>query len=317
MTIFALSCFRILILVYILVLALSGCVGREKYEFCPCPFDVYIKVEDYNGNDITEQGDVKQLILFLFDENGKMIGAIEVTGAQVAGREPIKMAFDPRKFPKSVTFDVWANTGDEVDFSAISTVQQRENLYLLLKKQLDGSAISPSDIFHGSLIGVPIETGGIEKGSSHTVVIKRKTASVVITTIGLRPWHNWIRTRTEDSYGYRVHGTSSGLDYQGTLNTDVAYHVPAAQFTENDHFIAPLFSVLPTPANGAIKVEVYGNNELLYTAETDKSGNPFVAVADQTLNILIELTIDDAGNPKIDVVTAITAWREVYQWIRF
>ena len=316
-TIFALSCFRIAILVYILLLALSGCVGREDYSLCPRPFDVFIKVEDINGNDITERGDVKQLILFIFDENGKMIGAIEVTGAQVAGREPIKMAFDPRKHPKSITFDVWANTSDEVDFSAINTVQQRENLYLLLKKQTDGSVVSPGDIFHGSLVGVPIETGGIEAGTSHVVVIKRKVASVIITTTNLKPWYAAKTRATDDIYHYRVHGTSSGLDYKGILAREVAYHIPQAQFTENDHFVAPLFNVLPTPDGSSIKVEIYANNEWIYTAEKDRNGNPFIAIADQTLNILIELSVDINGNPKVDVRTMVTEWNVAYQWIRF
>ena len=234
-------------LMYILSLALTSCF-KEDTSLCPRPFYVFIKVEDNNGNDITSEGDVKQLIMFVFDENGKMIDAIEVSGDQVAGRKPIEMKFDPRQHPQSLTFDVWANTGNEVDFSAINTVQQRQNLYVSLKKTADGSAQSPGDLFHGTLANVPIEVGGIEYGTSHEVVIKRKVALVTITTINLRPWHS--NTRVTDGYSYQVHGATAGLDHQGNPGTGATYHVPETMFNEQDHFVAPLFTVLPTPDSG-------------------------------------------------------------------
>ena len=310
-------------LMFILSLALTSCF-KEDTSLCPRPFYVFIKVEDNNGNDITSEGDVKQLIMFVFDENGKLIDAIVVSGDQVAGRKPIEMKFDPRQHPQSLTFDVWANTGNEVDFSAINTVEKRENLYLSLKKMADGSAQSPGDLFHGTLANVPIEVGGIEYGTSHEVVIKRKVALVTITTINLRPWHSnttrllsGIQTRVTDGYSYQVHGATDGLDHQGSPTADATYHVPETMFNEQDHFVAPLFTVLPTPDGGSMQVQIHFNNEAIYTATADRNGNPFVARSGETLNILIELSVDINNNPRVDIRTMVTEWNVAYQWIRF
>src|SRR3712207_8711007 len=48
--------------------SLSSCL-KENVADCPRPFQVTVKALDADGNDITESGDVEQVILFVFDEN--------------------------------------------------------------------------------------------------------------------------------------------------------------------------------------------------------------------------------------------------------
>ena len=280
---------------------LSSCL-KEDFTDCPRPFQVTIKALDADLNDITEEGAVQQVILFVFNEHGQIVSASELTTDQVKNRKPVDIKPD---YPghQSYTFVAWGNLDGKVDFSQINTVKQMEDLYVKLKIQ-NGTAQTPGDLFHGS-INVAAEFGGIDPGKPHVVEIIRKTAGITITTVKLRPWNG----NKEGVYSYVVRESLDTYDKDGNLTGNPANYSPQAVFNENGHFVTPLFYTFPAATGKSFVVDILFNGEVIFTADKDSDGNPFVPQVGRTLNILIELSA------KLQVKCIVTPWNVVHQHV--
>lgn len=286
---------------------LSSCL-KEDLSDCPRPFQVTIKALDADLNDITEDGAVQQVILFVFNEHGQIVSAFERTADQVKNRTPIDIKLD---YPghKSLKFAAWGNLDEKVDFSQISTVKQLTDLYVKLKSQSTTLATatvaqSPGDLFFGNL-EVPVEYGGIEPGRSHVIEITRKTAAVTITTINLKQWNN----SKEGTYSYLVRESLDGYDKDGILTGNSVSYLPTATFNDKGNFVAPIFRTFPTEPGKSFVVDILYNGEVIFTADKDSDGNPFVPEVGRTLNIIIVLT------SKLQIISAVTPWNVVYQYV--
>ena len=280
---------------------LSGCL-KEDFTDCPRPFQVTIKALDADLNDITEDGAVQQVILFVFNEQGQVVYAFELTSDQIKNRKPIDIKLDYPGYD-NLTFVAWGNLDGKVDFSQINTVKQMQDLYVKLKQQ-NGTAQTPGDLFHGSL-NVPVEYGGTEYGTSHVVEITRKTAGITITTVKLKPWNS----NKEGVYSYVVRESLDTYDKEGILTGNPAKYSPQAAFRENGHFVAPLFYTFPAATGKSFVVDILFNGEVIFTADKDSDGNPFVPQVGRTLNILIELSA------KLQVKCIVTPWNVVHQHV--
>lgn len=294
--------YRLLLLAALLITGLLSSCLKENFEDCPRPFQVTIKALDADLNDITGNGDVQQVILFVFNEQGQVVNAFELSADQIKNRKPVDIKMD---FPghKNLTFVAWGNLDGKVDFSQINTVKQMQDLYVKLKQQ-NGTAQTPGDLFHGSL-NVPVEYGGTEYGTPQVVEITRKTAGVTITTVKLRPWNG----NKEGVYSYVVRESLDTYDKDGNLTGNPANYSPQADFQPNGDFFAPIFYTFPPEPGKSFVVDILYNGEVIFTAEADSEGNPFVPQVGRTLNIIIVLSTH------IQVKTMVTPWNVVYQYV--
>ena len=123
----------LLVAAMLLTVLLTGCL-KDDLSGCPRPFQVTIKALDADRNDITELGDVQQVLLFVFDENDKIFETYALSGQEVKQRKLVDIQL---RFPvsKSFKFIAWANLDDKVDYSEITTVEELSHLYVKLKKQ--------------------------------------------------------------------------------------------------------------------------------------------------------------------------------------
>ena len=140
---------------FLLTGLLSSCL-KEDYSDCPRPFRLFIKAVDADEKDITESGDVQQVILFVFNEKGEIVDAVVIDAATVKSRKPVDIKLE---YPghESLTFVAWGNTSG-LDFPDKASVKELNELYAKLKAQ-NGTAQSPPDLFYGNL-SVPVEYGG-------------------------------------------------------------------------------------------------------------------------------------------------------------
>ena len=295
------SKFSLLLVITLMTIGLLSSCFKEDLSDCPLPFQVTIKALDIDLNDITESGEIKSVILFVFDENQNLIDHFELTADQVKSRKPINIVMD---YPghESLTFIAWGNSDSNFNCSQVSSVKTINDLYVRLTKK-DGHARPASDFFQGKL-EMTVEYGGVGQGQSRVVEIHRMTSGVTITAIDLKQWNN----NQQGEYHYVLRSSKDTYDPHGNLVGEIVSYKPGATFTENENFYAPIFYTFPSEH---YVVDIYCNEELIFTAEKDASGNHFVPEIGKTLNIIIDF------RATISIQVAITPWNVVYQYVDF
>lgn len=291
----------------LLTLLLSGCL-KEDLSDCPRPFQVTVKAVCADGNDITESGDVGQVILFVFDEEEKIFNSYILSANDLIEHKAVEIAMDYPGHP-SLQFVAWGNLDERVDYTQISSVKELKDFYVKLKttsSRQSGSLMAqpPGDLFYGN-INVEEEYGGIEPGRSQVVEIHRITEGVTITTIGLKQWNGY----REGSYSYHLRESFEICDCDGHMSGNKVYCQPEAAFNDQDHFIAPLFYMFPPADNKSYVLDIYYENEVIFTADKDNNGKPFNTDPGRTLNILIDFRGD------LNIMCTITPWNVVHQYV--
>lgn len=300
--------YRLLFLAALLITGLMSSCLKEDLSDCPRPFQLTIKALDADQVDITDSGEAGQVLLFVFNENGQIDRTITVSADDVKQRKPIDIQME---FPghKSLKFVAWSNLDDKVDYSQVSTVKQLTDLYVKLKSQNTTLATatvaqSPGDLFYGTL-DVPVEYGGTEYGQSHTIVINRKTASVVITARNLPPGED------PSSYSFVLRESHDTYNENGELGGTMVSYKPAISQNEAGHFVTPIFLTFPTIGNKSYVLEVYKNGELIHTFTQGSDGKEFIPVVGRLLNIIIDFKVG------ISIKVVITPWGVVHQEVEY
>lgn len=296
------SKFSLYLVIIILITGFLSSCFKEDLTDCPRPFQVTIKALDIDLNDITESGDVKNVILFMFDENLQLVDAFELNTNQIKNREPIDILIDYPGY-ESLFFVAWGNIDESVDHSNVTTVKELLDLFVKLKMK-DGYAMPPGDLFRGNLT-VPVEYGTTEAGQSQVVEIKRITSGVTITSIDLKEWNG----NQAGTYSYVLHESYDNLDPNGNPTGNQVSYLPPSSFITNGNFTAPIFYVFPTTQGKSLVLDILYNGNVIFTANKDANGNPFNPQTGRTLNIILDFTAE------IDIITAITPWNVVYQYV--
>lgn len=280
---------------------LSGCL-KEDLSVCPRPFQITIKALDAELKDITESGAVQQVILFVFDENGHIVTSSELSSDLIKNRKPIDIRVN---YPghKSLTLIAWGNLDEKVDFSQVTTVKQMGDLYVKLKSK-NSLAASPGDLFYGST-HVPIEFGGIEFGKSHVIEISRKTASVIITA------RNLPSNVDASSYKFVLRESPDTYNSEGILTGNMVNYQPEISKNEVGHLVTPIFCVFPTIENKLFVLDVYKNEQLIFSFSKDSEGKDLAPILGRLLNIIIDF------KSEISIKVVITPWGIVYQDVEY
>ena len=284
-------------------LLFGGCV-RDSYEDCPRPFRLFIKAIDADNNDITESGDVEQVILFVFNENDDIVDAISLDASHISSRKAVTISLD---YPghQSLKFVAWGNIDGSVDFPSTASVQKFSDLYMKLKSSTDPTIFnSPGNMFYG-VLDAPVEYGGFEPSGDQTVVISRKTSQVNIVAYGLKGWNG----NKEGTYTYRFRGYYNGYDHNCNLTGDIVGYTPSSSMDSNGNLTAPIFRTLPASDGKNYTLDILYNGEVIYSTDKDSNGNPFVPEAGRLLNIIL----DFRANLSVKIV--VTPWNQVFQYV--
>lgn len=294
---------RLFLIIFLITGSLTSCF-KDDLSDCPRPFQITIKALDVDLNDITETGEVKNAILFVFDQNNQLVKGFTLNAAQIKGRQPIDIKIDYPGF-ESLYFVAWGNVDESLEYSSIENVRNLLDLYVKLKTQ-GGFAISPGDFFRGTLT-VPLEYGGIEYGESHEVEIKRMTSGVTITAINLKEWNN----NLDGEYSFVVRESLDTYDQDGHLiGSSIAYS-PVSSFASNGDLSAPIFYTFPTESGKGYQIDILFNGKVIYTINHDSQGHQFVPVVGRTMNIIIDFRAE------LSVICVITPWNVVYQYVNY
>ncbi|KGN89363.1 hypothetical protein HQ45_07465 [Porphyromonas crevioricanis] len=283
-----------------------GCCIEEDLSDCPRPFQLYIRALDIDERDITESGDVQRVVLFVFDESGKLVERIERSGEEIAARTPVYIRYFG---PKKLTFVAWANPNDRM-WSQTNDVKSIADISFQLASE-GGMAETAPDLLSGSL-ETEVEYGDVEETEGKTLDIRRRTAQVHVLIRGYERWLAGKTTAPDPATTGPVIGETPDTyklvsDLMGKL---VKYKLPG-NVDSNGNFETPIVGIYPTAENKLLNLDlmVNGNKERTFSKGSD--GKEFLPEVGRLLNIIIDLR----ANISVEVV--VTPWNEVYQFVEY
>ncbi|MDO4695661.1 FimB/Mfa2 family fimbrial subunit [Porphyromonas sp.] len=285
------------------MLSLTSCIKEDNSD-CPRPFSIYLKALDADDKDITANGDVKNAVVFIINDQGDVIKTLKMTEEQIKSRVPIEVEFQYGQ-KGSVRVSAWGNINEQIGFPNPASIKHVDEIKATLKSAGEGLSMQPSDLFQGEIVA-PIVTGGLEPSGNHVVEIRRKTAQVSMTAVGLKQWNS----NKEGKYSFILRKVQSLYDNKGAFGgTETGISVDGTTDADGVMTKTGLFRAFPPKNSEAYVVDILFNGTVIHSASVGKDGKPFVPTLGKVLNIVIDFY------SSISVSVVITDWDEVYQHI--
>lgn len=276
------------------LIAGAGCT-KESATDCNVKYSLAVRAYAANGSDIS--GEVRDVVLYVFDADGLFTESFETTtGTQVELSTPKGDA---------ITVVAWANASGSNDVFPILTKGQHRIVDCSVgfdpSTRADATVYdSPGDLFNGT-----VSITRSESAADKVIPMHRRTGSMNITVRKLRE----LIQSTDDDFSLVVHKTHSRIGFDGSLSGEKnASYKPAGTLDAQGVYSTGVFNLLPS-AEG-VTIDVYHGAELLRSVTT-YGGQPIAIAAAVTTNVLI----DFGGN--LDVQVSITPWSITDMWKDF
>lgn len=280
---------------------MGGCT-KQSYAGCPEEVELRIRVVDTEGEDITNEGCVRGVMLYVFDEDKRFLKLLNVEVDK-----PLRLYF-----PDQETLHVisWGNlTGERAHLPALTTGASIHEamIRLLNAPRTEGKAvgtrpiaISPDDLFY-AYNEIPL----IDKSqTTFTVRLSRSVSAIAVTMRNLQSYAN----RYDDNYSLVVRETHNTIDFFTRLSGDKVGYVPASSFNEKKELIAHPINLLPSLAEDAIEIDVYHDRQLITTVKKDSQGRFLKTEKGKLLNVLVDFRLN------VEVEVSVTPWGVVQVW---
>lgn len=280
---------------------LEGCT-KQNYAGCPEEVELRVRVMDTDGTDITDEGCVRDVTLYVFDKDERFLKQFN---AKVG--KPLQLYF-----PDQETLHVisWGNlTGERACLPELTTgTSIHEAKICLLNAPRTESkatamrsvAISPDDLFY-AYNKIPLN---YEFQTSFTVRLNRSVSSIAVTMRNLQSYAN----RYDENYSLVVRETHNTIDFYTRLSGEKVGYVSASSFNDKKELIGHPTNLLPSLAEDAIEIDVYHDRQLITTVKKDSQGRSLKTEKGKLLNVLVDFRLN------VEVEVSITPWGEVQIW---
>lgn len=282
-------------------LLLCGCTKQTTDE-CADEVQVDVHVVDVEGEDITDQGVIENLSLFVFDHDKLFLRRLDTRIG-----ESLRLYFPDQDLIHVVS---WGNLSATcMELTELTPGVPMHQAMVRLKDhplpqnttiqggtraQTRGIAMTPDDLFY-SYDEISLRTGA---QTSYTLQMTRSVAAMSITMRNLQSYAN----RYDDNYSLVVRETYNAIDFYGRLTGDKVGYVPATSFNDKKELTAPLFNLLPSHAEGVIEIDIYHGEELITTVKNDNDGQTLKALQGKVLNVLVDFRMN------VSVTVSVTPW---------
>ena len=281
----------------------AACTAEERSD-CPQPVELSLQVVDVAGDDITEEGAVETLSLYIFDNGQRFLKSLETRVG-----ESLSLYFPDQDTLHVVSWGNLSSEHQQLPQLAAGTPMS-EAIIRLIETSPPGRATttrstvdSPDDLFYSYDV-ISLQSG---TETSHKLQMNRTVGSMAVTLRNLQSYAN----RYDEHYSLLVRETYDAIDFYGRLTGNKAAYRPTAAFNEQQELVAPLFNLLPSHAEGNIEIDVYHQNDLITTVKNDSDGRPLRVLRGQVLNVLVDF------KREASVEVSITPWGETQVWKEF
>lgn len=259
------------------------------------PFSFKIKTI-VNGQDQTVEGAIENVTLFAFDQNNDFVKQISVDKASILNRKEIKIQAENSDF---LTVIAWGGlSSDNEALTAMNEARIISDLELQLK-QNNGIASTPNDLFYGKTV---IYNSSTKSNQAQDIEMERKVSSISLTTKGLEDYFG----SKEGNYVYKIKKTKSAFDYNGELTGEDVEYVFPASFDQNGELVTKTLPVLPS---SEIAIELYRDNELIFSAKNDKKGQKLSASQGKQMNYIFKFS------GKVTTNLTVSDWNTTVQYV--
>lgn len=192
----------------------TGCI---KEGLDPC-YKLYLRAENVRGDDITVLGQVRDVSLYVFDENENYLETRALDKNFITTRQEIVLTNYPAD--KKLHLVAWGNLGDKTN-QQITEPKTLNDLKLMLKSN-DGIAQSPDSLYYGSKV-VLATGGGVSQND--TLVVRIKTGTITIKTEGVQNI-----TKSPDELGFAMDNTLDTYDAAGEQTGSEVSYQPGSMY---------------------------------------------------------------------------------------
>lgn len=256
-------------------------------------FSLKVALVDNEGEDITTRNVVKDIALFVFDKNEKFYSRINIDAQSIIERREVKITCPGSD---QITVIAWGGlTGNSETIANLSKGSSSINDFTISLNHEEGIANPTGDIFYGQHI---IRTS-ISKSTTTTdeLVMERKAASISLTTSGITSSKN-------DIFSYKIKNTKSAFNYNGELTGEVIEYVIPASFDKKGNLTMSTTSIFPS---SEITIELYKNDELIFSAQKDENSRNLAAKSGKLLDVFFNY------NSTLSIQTVVVPWGSIIQ----
>lgn len=257
-------------------------------------FSLKVTLVDNEGHDITTKNVLNGISLFVFDQSNKFHSQINVDSQSIIERRDIKITC-----PESdqITVIAWGGIANHTGTIAnLAKGSSSINDLILSLNQKKGVANSTGDLFYGQrLIRKVINSKAATMPDE--LVMERKAASISLSTSG-------ISSSNSDIYSYKIKNAKSAFNYNGELTGETVEYIIPASFDKNGNLITDTTTIFPS---SEITIELYKNDELVFSVQEDQSSGKLAAKPGKLLDISFDY------HSTLLVETVILPWGTVSQ----
>ncbi len=272
---------------------LGGCINEDLSD-CEKVVTVTLKTSDP-----ADESSILDATLYAFDSEGKFVESRPTTIGQ-------KEVFN---FPTtgSYTFVGWCNTSDGkvtvTQFTSGKNINQ--GMVSLVGTPVTEPSVTDMYLSPGDLFQSATATQSETLKEDIVVVAFRRVASMNVTVRSLKAYAGF----PDNNYSIVVGTTNTQLDFTGEYSGSNAGYFPATSFNTSGEFATPTYNLFPSLGQ-TLYIKLYHANALVYQTTTNSNGTPLQAVANETLNVLIDFALP----ANIDVRVVMSQWGEVHEW---
>lgn len=264
----------------------AGCI-KDDLDECS---KLTLKVVNYQNDDITPLGDVKDVSLYVFDENKTLLETVQLDKDFIVNRKEILL-----NYPEGTKLTLVAYGNLSGGNQEVKTGTKAEDLLVSVKKTDDGQAFSPDSIFYGNKEVVTFGVGGYV-GGNQEIVIHPRTGTVTMRTVNLpKAPLSGLKAGEDVTYQFQVDRLKESLDYSGTQAGSTVHYNPDGELDNSREWITPDRTNMYDNEN--LEGSIYYNGQLLQSVEDgvyeDGTRGPITVQAQR--NTLIQLEWGDDG----------------------
>lgn len=281
----------------------SGCIKEDPLDCLVLP-SIRVVAISPEGATPVKPADIESLILYVFDEGGKLVTTMPATL-----NKTIELDYFQHKTLHIVALANAGTTNETVtDFIVGDMIT---NGSISLKKLQDYLTMavytSPSDLFWGQVDVVNDRLSG----KTTILEIKRIVSSVTVKIRGLKEFAQ----TTDDNFKIVLEAQYNKVDFEGVLSGANTNYLPQGGtfilVNNISQYEIPSFNILSAEQGTNVKVKIYRNDTLIDTISADQQGNPLIAYN----GIQCEIRINYSGSLTVTIINA--QWGEILIWKDF
>ncbi|WFE86721.1 FimB/Mfa2 family fimbrial subunit [Parabacteroides chongii] len=279
---------QFLLLVLSTILLLSTSCIKDDLDECS---NLTLKVVNYKNDDVTPLGAVKDVSLYVFDENKTLLETVQLDQDFIVNRKAIALNYPEGK---KLTLVAYGNLsgGNQI----VKAGTKAEELLVSVKTAADGLASSPDSIFYGNKVVETYGAGGFV-GGNQEIVIQPRTGTLTMQTVNLSKAakrRGLLKSDAEETYQFQVDRTIESLDYNGEETGNTVYYKPGGVL-KNQEWITPERTNMYDNKN--LEGTIYYNGAELQSVEVgtyaDGTVGPITVQPQQ--NTLVQFEWDENG----------------------